>query len=405
MSRKNKNLLERRIKMMAEDRIVLLLTGDVMLGGEFLPLKDQMGLRWEYPFEKIKVLFEGAEIIFGNLECPLFTSKMVRNTDYILYAPNDSLSALKYLGYNVLSVGNNHIMDYGNEGLQKTIETLHKNEIASFGAGMNSVEAGQGLLIEKKGLKIAFLGYSTFEEPREKPVYSPMAGQNGGGCVPYELKRIEKDIERNKNNADVICISLHWGYEYYLYPSPEQIELAHRIIDAGAHIIVGHHPHVVQGFERYNQGIIFYSLGNFFFPDFRLQSGVLYQYPKESNRFIIVRCEISDSGVKEIKVFHGVRDQHYQLIVLVDKEKQRSIAKMRCLSKKISMVDYRIFWQTYSANKEKKRRILAALKRTKELGISGCAKKLLVVSIKHVGRLLPDLVKCKLRKILKTLLP
>ena len=147
----------------------------------------------------------------------------------ILYAPPESISALKYLNYNILSIGNNHINDYGEGGLIKTIEILKNKKIPLFGAGRNLKEANKEVIIERNGLNICFLGYTT----DERHVKSIIADADTVGCVFYDIKNIKEDINRVKDASDIICISLHWGHEYYLYPSPEQVELAHQIIDIG----------------------------------------------------------------------------------------------------------------------------------------------------------------------------
>ena len=115
--------------------VTLLLTGDIMLGGEFLKFKNERNVGYEYPFRNIKNLFEEADVVFGNLECPLSKDGVIRaDKGSILYAPPDSVSALKYLNYEVISLGNNHINDYGEGGLTKTIEILKNEKIPFFGA-------------------------------------------------------------------------------------------------------------------------------------------------------------------------------------------------------------------------------------------------------------------------------
>ena len=377
---------------MSEKRLILVMTGDIMLGGEFLTFRNERDLNWEYPFKKAKPFFEKADVIFGNLECPLSKDGPVRaDKDMALYAPPDSVSSLKYLNYNVVSLANNHINDYGEEGLIKTIEILKGKKIPFFGAGENLEEASRGVTIEKGGCKISFLGYTTSEEH----VKSIIADTNTAGCVPYEISKIKNDINRVRSKSDIICVSLHWGFEYYLYPSPEQIELAHQIIDAGAHIIIGHHPHVIQGFERYKNGVIFYSLGNFFFPNFYMKSGVLHKWQEENNKSIIAKCKISKKGVEEIEMLCSFMNTDYQVDILNGKDKEEAIFEIEKISTEINREDYEYFWHIYT--KERTQELTKALlKRMRELGIIGCIRKISIRNIKSVIKMLVRYISTKL---------
>lgn len=377
---------------MSENKVNLLMTGDIMLGGEFLTRKDRGDLSWEYPFKKVKSFFEKADIIFGNLECPLSNDGPARaDKAMALYAPPDSVCALKYLNYNVISLANNHINDYGEEGLIKTIEILKGNKILFFGAGKNLEEASQGVTIKKRGLKVSFLGYTTSEEH----VKSIIADADTAGCVFYDFKKIKKDIANVKNNSDIICISLHWGFEYYLYPSPEQIELAHKIIDAGAHIVIGHHPHVIQGFERYKHGVIFYSLGNFFFPNFYMKSGILHKWQEKNNKSIVAKCKISKKGVEEIEILCSFMNTDYQVDILNGKDKEEAIFEIEKISTEINREDYEYFWHLYT--KERTKELTEALlKRMRELGVKECIKRISMGHIKHVTKMLVRYLSTKL---------
>ena len=377
---------------MSENKVNLFITGDVMLGGEFLTHKDKRDLSWESPFKKVKPFFEDADIVFGNLECPLSNDGPVRaDKDMALYAPLDSVSAIKYLNYNVLSLGNNHINDYGEEGLIKTIEILKSEKIPFFGAGRNIKEANREVIIERSGLKICFLGYTTSEEH----VKSIIADADTAGCVFYDINRIKEDINKVKNDSDIICISLHWGFENYLYPSLEQVKLAHQIIDAGAHIVIGHHPHVIQGFEKYKHGVIFYSLGNFFFPNFYMKSGSLHKWQEENNKSIIAKCKVSRRGLEEIEILCGFMNTDYQVEILDGKDGEEAIFEIERVSEEIDRDDYEYFWHTYTKERAQEQ-TKALLKRVNELGIKGCVRKISMRSIKYVTKIIIRYLSTKL---------
>ena len=357
--------------MQSNNVVALLLTGDIMLGGEFLDFKERQNVDYEYPFRPIKSLFEEADIIFGNLECTLSREGIARrDKTMVLYAPPKSVSALKYLGFNAVSLGNNHINDYGPQGLERTMEILKENNMLFFGAGRNLGEANQELIVSKSNVKAAFLGYTT----DERHVKSVIATSNSAGAVFYDFSRIASDIDRVGNSADIICISLHWGYESYHYPSCEQINLAHQIVDAGAHVVVGHHPHVIQGFERYKHGIIFYSLGNFFFPDFYHKNGIRRTWPKESNESIVARCQIKDRKIDEVSIFPCLRRNDYSLAILEDESRQRVISEVTKLSKDIKSDNYKTFWIDYKRHKQQED-TYKFFQYLRSLGLKGAARK------------------------------
>jgi poly-gamma-glutamate synthesis protein (capsule biosynthesis protein) len=385
-----------------DGKATLLLTGDVMLGGEFLKYKQKMNLGFEYPFKNLKNIFEDADIIFGNLENPLSKDGVIRaDKSSILFAPPDSINALRYLRYDIVSLSNNHINDYGEGGMKKTIEILDNEGIRFFGAGRNIEEASKEKYIEKNGVKICFLGYTT----DEIFVRSIIAGPGKAGCVLYNYEHIKKDIDRVRNHSDIICISLHWGHEYYRYPSPDQVELAHKIIDAGAHMVIGHHPHVVQGYEKYKHGVIFYSLGNFFFPDFNDKSGYLHHWSEESNISIIAKCDVIHGNIDKIEVFHSYMDVNFRVTLLKGNKMERAISQLDEISRDIMRIDYERFWRNYNKKRSKElkemeieTRFPRLLQRINELGIKGCIKKVSIRNIKEVGTLLGGYLKNRIKR-------
>ena len=387
--------------------VVLLLTGDIMLGGEFLKYRNEHNVGYEYPFRNLKKLFEEVDIVFGNLECPLSKDGVIRaDKGSILYAPPDSINALKYLDYNILSLGNNHINDYGERGLIKTIEILKNEGVPCFGAGRNLKDANKEAIIERNGLKVCFLGYTT----DERHVKSIIADADTAGCVFYDFKKIKGDIEKVETQSDIICISLHWGHEHYLYPAPEQVELAHQIIDAGAHIVIGQHPHRIQGFERYKHGIIFYSLGNLFFPNFRDKSGYLQKWREESNKSIIAKCQVNNGNVGGIEVLFSFMNADYQVVILDGKDKEGAILGIEEISKEIKRNDYKDFWENYHKKRSEELSEMEAviglprlLQRIKELGVRGCIEKVSMRNIKGAGGMLIRYLNFRFNKSLSNL--
>jgi poly-gamma-glutamate synthesis protein (capsule biosynthesis protein) len=207
------------------------------------------------PFEGILTDLQNCDILFGNLETTLTSRKSQAEKSVVITSAPSQLRHLKEAGFNVLNLANNHILDSGAPGLADTIDTLTHNGISYIGAGKNGLNR-EPLIINEMGLRVGFLGYD------QNGFYDR---KTGSFVNKITFKSAINDIKKLKSQCDIIIISLHWGIDYVYYPSPTQISLAHSLIDAGASIILGHHPHVLQGIEKYKSGLIAYSLGNFQF--------------------------------------------------------------------------------------------------------------------------------------------
>jgi len=229
--------------------------GDIMLGEQLLC--NNFGVKkiiqkngTDYLFEEVIPLFRDGDIVFGNLEC----SFMKRNSktdgkSFFFFADPDIVKGLKNAHFNVLSVANNHVMENGREYFINTIQILKDNGITPVGIKKKYD------LINIKGHRIAFLAYSFIEDSISNTCYNKVQSEN----------TIIEDIRNVKRVSDFIIVSLHWGCEYVPYPSPDQIQIGRKFVDAGADTILGGHPHVTQGFEIYKDRPIIYSLGNFIF--------------------------------------------------------------------------------------------------------------------------------------------
>ena len=208
-----------------------------------------------HPFEKVKAVFHDRDILFGNLETVLSKGGKEIEKAFPLHTSPDKVIYLKDAGFNILNIANNHVMDLGVKGFNETLDVLNQNNLNFIGCGNHKFKQSYAV-IEVNNTKIGFLAY--YEGGFNKP-------QNGVLINGMNEDDIIKDIRNLKPECDAIVISLHWGIENVFYPSPKQIDLAHKLIDNGATIILGHHPHVIRGIESYKNGLIAYSLGNFQF--------------------------------------------------------------------------------------------------------------------------------------------
>lgn len=240
------------------EQIIINAVGDIMLAGKWTPVLKSKG--YQYPFEGVKAELAGGDINLANLESPIASSGNEYSNKRFRFRAEPALAkAIRAAGFNLVTLANNHSMDFGGQALAETLQHLNSAGVAWIGAGKNLDEARKMTLYTVKGKKVAFLGYS-LTQPIEF-----FAGQNRPGTAPGYEKLVTTDVARAHRLADYVIVSFHWGKEASGTVQPYQRNAAHSAIDAGADVIIGHHPHVLQGIERYKKGIIFYSLGNFTF--------------------------------------------------------------------------------------------------------------------------------------------
>ena len=229
------------------------------------------------PFAKIKDFLDTADFLVGNLEGPISARGKNQGSAYSFrFEPVGTINALKYAGFDLVNLANNHIYDYGLTAAKDTIDYLADSGISYVGFGKNSTEANSPVIKKVGDANIAFLGYTEFYGS------SARAGENTAGLSTWERQKIISEIKkaRANPNIDLVVVNLHWGVEYKTSSSAFQKEMAHQLVDAGADLIVGHHPHVVQEVEKYSRtcertnhaneescGEVWaaYSLGNFIF--------------------------------------------------------------------------------------------------------------------------------------------
>jgi len=233
--------------------------GDIMLGGSSEPVLHATG--YDYPFVHMRKFLQDSHIVFGNLEGPLTDrGEAVRDKKYVFRSPPEKVvPALQAAGFTVLSLANNHILDYGVEGLEQTMEVLKVAGIHPAGAGRDLAEARRPALVKGGGRTVAFLAYSlTLPE-------SFYAEPDRPGTAFGHEHHVRADVAQARRQADLVIVSFHWGRELETTLRDYQPRLGHAAIDAGASVVFGHHPHILQGIERYKHGVILYSLGNFTF--------------------------------------------------------------------------------------------------------------------------------------------
>jgi poly-gamma-glutamate capsule biosynthesis protein CapA/YwtB (metallophosphatase superfamily) len=266
------------------DAISIVAVGDIMLDGSARPELEKYG--YDYPFERTRKILQGADLAFANLEGPLTNrGEMVEDKQYTFRSPPHKVSgALARAGFDVVSLANNHTMDYGAEGLFQTIDVLDQAGIRHVGAGSDLAAARRPAEFTVKGKRIAFLAYSlTFPE-------SYWAGSKRPGTAFGHEQQIVADVRAARANNDIVAVSFHWGQESSTQLRDYQTRLAHAAIDAGAELVIGHHPHVLQAVEHYKDGVILYSLGNFAFGSYshKARTSVIARIRFRGDRLVTV---------------------------------------------------------------------------------------------------------------------
>lgn len=239
--------------------ITIAAVGDIMLGGTAGPELQQLG--YDYPFVYMKPLWADSALVFGNLEGPLTArTEGKAQKQYVFRSPPERVAAALFAaGIRAVSLANNHTLDYGADGLADTVAALNATGIAHAGAGADSRAARTPAYVEANGKRIALLAYSA-TLPEEF-----FAGATTPGTAFAHEAHVSADVVAARARADIVLVSFHWGREGSTELRDYQTKLGRIAIDAGAHAVLGHHPHILQGIERYRNGIIFYSLGNFVF--------------------------------------------------------------------------------------------------------------------------------------------
>jgi poly-gamma-glutamate capsule biosynthesis protein CapA/YwtB (metallophosphatase superfamily) len=249
-----------------DQEITMVAVGDIMLARKVERLMQQHGR--DYPLLEVKERLRQPDLTFGNLECAVSDrGTPLPGKGIWLRASPEVLPQLETSGFDILSIANNHSLDYDAEAFLDTLDLLEQTGIATVGGGKDIIGARSPRVMTVKGVRIGFLAYTemadtfwSYDYPRKFK-----ATETEPGVAPYDYAAIIEDVVDLRDQADLLVLSVHWGTEYSHYPSSLQREHAHGMIDAGADVIVGHHPHVVQGVEVYNGGLIAYSLGNFVF--------------------------------------------------------------------------------------------------------------------------------------------
>lgn len=249
----------------------------------------------DFPFAKIQAFLPQDGVIFGNLENPISSRGVPSPLSQSNFRADPRVvEGLARAGFKVLSLANNHIYDYGREAIEDTLKLLKERNIHAIGIGRSFEEAREPVIVSTEDMKLAFLAYTS--------AYNATDPKHEYVAPPINLRWIKDDIRKAKSKADVCIVSLHFGYENVEYPPPECRQQARQIIEYGADLVLGHHPHVIQGLESYKSGFIAYSLGNFVFDN-------LTERRRES---LILQASFDKEGIKAVDLLPIWINDEYQ---------------------------------------------------------------------------------------------
>jgi len=260
--------------------------GDIALIGKYDITKNpEAKNRLDVLADKLK----GYDYVIGNLESPLTeVNRTLVCKSMHLRSPLENVELLKHLNIDAVSLANNHLFDYGRAGLEETVEALERNNIAWFGVNKKNI------ITVIKGEKISISGYACYSTNG-----SGYGNKNRtSGINPLTYESIEEQLEEDRKNSAYSILSFHWGDEHTNYPKYEHIELAKKLVNNKDVIIHGHHPHVIQGVQKFTNSIISYSLGNFIFDDcISINGKFILKQNEQNKKSFILEVEIENGTI------------------------------------------------------------------------------------------------------------
>jgi poly-gamma-glutamate capsule biosynthesis protein CapA/YwtB (metallophosphatase superfamily) len=276
----------------------LVAVGDIMLSGA-VAQRYPNGVGAQRIFAEVVSILKSGDIVFGNLETPLCSPP----SDRRLFSADPGMAeVLVKGGFTILSLANNHILEYGPDGLRESMARLQEHGIAILGAGASREEAGRPVVLEAHGLRVAFIGLGrTLQNQPDADV---------PGFVEWEESRAVEMVRNARGRADVVVVSLHIGFMWIDYPKPAFKEAADRLIASGADVVLMHHAHVLQGYHAAAGRLIIYNLGNFVADIHEGETGVT-PVPDLQRQSAIFRIDLDRGGVARVEAVPIIADDEF----------------------------------------------------------------------------------------------
>lgn len=259
----------------------LVAVGDILMHRDVKRAEEQSG---GFPalWADLVPLFQGADLAFGNLETPVAPTSGRPGRPFQFNAPATLPAALRASGFTVLSTANNHAFDQGRKGVVETLARLRQEKLTAIGSGEDRPRAEALQVLERNGLKVAFLGFTdVFNLDLDRKATEPWVR-------PLDLEPALAAVREARRCADIVVVSVHWGNEYQHSPTRRQRDIARKLVAAGCDLLLGHHPHVLQPVELLTAGgrtaLVAYSLGNFISNQDRMYRADLFPVAEGDSR-------------------------------------------------------------------------------------------------------------------------
>lgn len=281
----------------------IMAVGDVMMHADVKKAAEDQG-GFEPLWADLAPLFKGVDLAFANLETPVAPTTGRPGRPFQFNAPESLPPALRASGLTVLSTANNHAFDQGRKGVKETVERLREAKLIGLGSGTSKADAEAPRFFEANGVKVALLGYTDlFNLDLNKKADEPWVR-------PMDLDAAVQAVKELKGQADAVIVSVHWGDEYHHLPTKRHRQIAEALVAAGADLVLGHHPHVLQPMELVEaggrRGVVAFSLGNFISNMDRMYRADLFPVAAGDSRdgaallATLSKCRMPDGSVKVI---------------------------------------------------------------------------------------------------------
>lgn len=243
-------------------RLVIHGTGDVNVDPNYIPNFQTYG--YGYAWSGLNGLFKRDDLTVINLECAISNLGSAVPKEFNFRCDPNAIPSMRKAGVEVANLGNNHGYDYGPSAIADSRKNLRRGGIAPVGAGKNQDQALAPALFEINGWKVAVVGFDQVVDPYPEAIATE---DKPGTSAGHDVDLMVRTIRATAKDADIVIVTIHWGVELDTQPRAEQVEQAHRFINAGADVIFGHHSHRLQPMGRYKGRPIFWGLGNFVWPN------------------------------------------------------------------------------------------------------------------------------------------
>lgn len=310
VSQQKKSITSNKQKIL--NQYTLVFGGDVMLARHVQERQIEKG-NFACAFSNIADYFSRADLAVVNLESPLTDKGPYPKSGFIFKAREENIAGLKSAGIDAVFLANNHFGDAGSYGMDFTFQFLSGEGIEFVGAGQNRSEAYQGKIIQVGSLRVGLVNQSY-----NVPYYA--ATDKKPGIAVLDLDKLKQSIlELRSQGADIIIASLHGGIEYVRNPNQEQVAFAHSAIDAGADLVIGHHPHWIQTIEKYKGRYIFYSLGNLIFDQ---------NWSQETSEGLVVAVKVKNKKITGFELKPVIIEDNFRPRFASQQEAEQILAKV-----------------------------------------------------------------------------